>query len=157
MFLDNILITGGCGFLGVSLIKKLLSLGSKNIRLIDNLSVGKKKDLRQVCEFIEIDANNLKGPPNALEFIVGDIRDLDLAMNLLRIKNGISQDQISTLLPESFLRKYEVGVTEGLLLKNKVGTTDRGYQYLDETIKLFFNSYYNEWKNSSGNRFRNYL
>jgi len=25
-----------------------------------------------------------------------------------------------------------------LLLKNKVGATDRGYQYLNETIKLFF-------------------
>ena len=70
--------------------------------------------------------------------VQGDELDLDLAMNLLRIKNGISQDQISTSLPESFLRKYEVGVTEGLLLKNKVGTTERGYQYLNETIKLFF-------------------
>ena len=42
MFLDNILITGGCSFLGVSLIKKLLALQSKNIRLMNNLSVGKK-------------------------------------------------------------------------------------------------------------------
>ena len=63
MFLDNILITGGCGFLGVSLIKKLLALQSKNIRLIDNLSVGKKKHLRQVSEFTEINPNNLKGSP----------------------------------------------------------------------------------------------
>ena len=44
----------------------------------------------------------------------------------------------STLLPESFWKKYEAGVSEGLLLKNKVGATDRGYQYLNETIKLFF-------------------
>ena len=68
----------------------------------------------------------------------GDELDMDLAMNILRIKNGINQDQISTLLPESFWKKYEVGVSEGLLLKNKVGATDRGYQYLNETIKLFF-------------------
>ena len=70
--------------------------------------------------------------------VQGDELDMDLAMNILRIKNGISQDQISTLLPKSFWKKYEVGVSEGLLLKNKVGTTDRGYQYLNETIKLFF-------------------
>ena len=70
--------------------------------------------------------------------VEGDELDMDLAMNLLRIKNGINQDQISTLLPESFWKKYEAGVSEGLLLKNKVGATDRGYQYLNETIKLFF-------------------
>ena len=70
--------------------------------------------------------------------VKGDELDIDLAMNLLRIKSGIKQDQISTLLPESFLKKYEIGVAEGLLLKNKVGTTDRGYQFLNETIKLFF-------------------
>ena len=70
--------------------------------------------------------------------IQGDELDMDLAMNILRIKNGINQDQISTLLPDSFWKKYEVGVSEGLLLKNKVGATDRGYQYLNETIKLFF-------------------
>ena len=84
MFLDNILITGGCGFLGVSLIKKLLALQSKNIRLIDNLSVGKKKHLRQVCEFTEINPNNLKGSPNGLELIVGDIRDQELAMKVAK-------------------------------------------------------------------------
>ena len=84
MFLDNILITGGCGFLGVSLIKKLLALQSKNIRLIDNLSVGKKKHLRQVSEFTEINPNNLKGSPNGLELIVGDIRDQELAMKVAK-------------------------------------------------------------------------
>jgi UDP-glucose 4-epimerase len=84
MFLDNILITGGCGFLGVSLIKKLLALQSKNIRLIDNLSVGKKKHLRQVCEFTEINPNNLKGSPNGLELIVGDIRDQELAIKVAK-------------------------------------------------------------------------
>tara|TARA_X000000950_G_scaffold288073_1_gene403145 strand:+ start:722 stop:1726 length:1005 start_codon:yes stop_codon:yes gene_type:complete len=84
MFLDNILITGGCGFLGVSLIKKLLALQSKNIRLIDNLSVGKKENLRQVCEFREINPNNLKGSPNGLELIVGDIRDQELAIKVAK-------------------------------------------------------------------------
>lgn len=84
MFLDNILITGGCGFLGVSLIKKLLALQSKNIRLIDNLSVGKKKHLRQVCEFTEINPNNLRGSPNGLELIVGDIRDQELAIKVAK-------------------------------------------------------------------------
>ena len=70
--------------------------------------------------------------------IKGDDLDMDLAMNLLRIKGGIKQGQISTLLPESFLKKYELGVAEGLLLKNKVGATKKGYQFLNQTIQLFF-------------------
>ena len=38
------LITGGCGFIGVNLIKKLEKLGQK-LRVVDNLSVGSVDDL----------------------------------------------------------------------------------------------------------------
>ena len=70
--------------------------------------------------------------------IRGDELDLDLAMNLLRIKNGLHPDEISFALPESFLKKYDKGVAEGLLLKNKIGASDKGYRFLNETIQLFF-------------------
>ena len=64
--------------------------------------------------------------------------DMDLAMNLLRIKNGLEKKDLTIYLPESFLEKYQKGVDEGLLLKNKIGTTQRGYKFLNETIQLFF-------------------
>jgi putative oxygen-independent coproporphyrinogen III oxidase len=70
--------------------------------------------------------------------IEGDELDLDLAMNLLRIKNGLHREEINVALPESFLDKYSKGVAEGLLLKNKIGASDKGYQFLNETIQLFF-------------------
>ena len=70
--------------------------------------------------------------------IEGDELDLDLAMNLLRIKNGLQREEINVALPESFLDKYSKGVAEGLLLKNKIGASDKGYQFLNETIQLFF-------------------
>ena len=59
-------------------------------------------------------------------------------MNLLRIKNGLHREEINVALPESFLDKYSKGVAEGLLLKNKIGASDKGYQFLNETIQLFF-------------------
>ena len=34
----NWLITGGCGFIGTSLIKKLINEKNHNIRVIDNLN-----------------------------------------------------------------------------------------------------------------------
>ncbi len=85
------LVTGGCGFIGTSLIKRLVSEGGHHIRILDNLSVGNRSDLAQVCEFQEISAENLSSnlsshtsdltsSPNSLcELIVGDIMDANLA------------------------------------------------------------------------------
>ena len=78
------LITGGCGFLGTSLIKYLKKDESNSIRIIDNLSVGKKADLSKVCEFREIELANLTDNFNDIEFIEGDIRDTKLALDIVR-------------------------------------------------------------------------
>jgi UDP-glucose 4-epimerase len=86
MLINNILITGGCGFLGISLVKKLLKLGTKNIRLIDNLSVGNISNLAQVCKFTEIASINIEGSPNGVELIIGDIQDISLAK---KVSKGI--------------------------------------------------------------------
>ena len=64
--------------------------------------------------------------------------DMDLAMNLLRIKNGLQQQDITIKLPASFLKKYQRGIDEGLLLKDRIGATQKGYRFLNETIQLFF-------------------
>ena len=87
MFLNNVLITGGCGFLGTSLVKKLLNLGVTKIRIIDNLSVGSKSDLFQISKFIEVMPENIKGPPTGLELVVGDIQEINLAM---KVTQGIN-------------------------------------------------------------------
>ena len=63
---------------------------------------------------------------------------MDLAMNLLRIKKGLQHQDLTIDLPTSFLKKYQRGVDEGLLLKDKIGATRKGYQFLNETIQLFF-------------------
>ena len=47
----NWLITGGCGFLGTSLIRRLVSDERNNIRVLDNLSVGSQEDLAIVGSF----------------------------------------------------------------------------------------------------------
>jgi len=48
------LITGGCGFLGTSLIKQIITEGGHKIRVIDNLTVGTRDDLAAVSSFIEL-------------------------------------------------------------------------------------------------------
>ncbi len=76
------LITGGCGFIGTSLVKKLLhQQPDVHIRILDNLSVGTKADLAEVCEFSDIAVDKLDTQPGVF-LITGDIRDEDICMGV---------------------------------------------------------------------------
>jgi UDP-glucose 4-epimerase len=95
------LITGGCGFIGLNLVKNLIEEGGHYIRIVDNLSVGTREDLYQVCNFTEIDpkslnphsfsaASNITKPhalryalsamPGEVDLIVADILDAEFAL-----------------------------------------------------------------------------
>jgi UDP-glucose 4-epimerase len=79
------LITGGCGFIGTSLINTLIKEGGHRIRIVDNLSVGSRNDLAAVADFTEIDANELTAKSEATcQLIVGDILDDSLAIKVTK-------------------------------------------------------------------------
>lgn len=59
----SFLITGGAGFIGSNLVEYLLKYGARKVRVLDNLSTGFYKNLKEF-------ENN-----PAFEFIEGDIRD----------------------------------------------------------------------------------
>ncbi|MFC1816374.1 NAD-dependent epimerase/dehydratase family protein [Thermodesulfobacteriota bacterium] len=83
-------ITGGCGFIGTSFIKRLVAEGVHFIRVLDNLSVGTRENLSRVCNFTELDST-LRSESSALsprpstelsiELVVGDITDYDTCLN----------------------------------------------------------------------------
>jgi len=79
----NWLITGGCGFIGTSLIKTLINENNHNIRVLDNLTTGTRGDLLEVCKYSEISVKNL-GKFNGVELIVGDILDEELAFKVTK-------------------------------------------------------------------------
>ena len=90
----NWLITGGCGFIGLNLIKRLLETPENHIRVIDNLSYGTRKDLEQVCSFTELSASTLSFKDGGhvqpgVYLVQGDIRDAELALRLARGVNVI--------------------------------------------------------------------
>lgn len=70
--LDNeklkILVTGGAGFIGSHLVDALISQGHRVV-VFDNLSSGKRSNLADVA--------------SRVEFVQGDIRDLDLLIKIL--------------------------------------------------------------------------
>ena len=79
---NQILITGGCGFIGVNLIDYLLKHNTElKIRVLDNLSVGSRRNLSQVCVFSENSFLSLPGETsNEVELVFGDIKDRHICL-----------------------------------------------------------------------------
>lgn len=69
------LITGGCGFIGTSLIRALKAQGGHYIRVLDNLSTGTRADLSLVADFSEKSGVDLTEKAGKVELVVGDILD----------------------------------------------------------------------------------
>ncbi|MFC1868086.1 NAD-dependent epimerase/dehydratase family protein [Thermodesulfobacteriota bacterium] len=82
----NLLITGGCGFIGINLIRHILNQDKGyRIKVLDNLSVGTKEGLAQAGEFEETTGADIgETQQNQLELVVGDVRDEAMAKNVCR-------------------------------------------------------------------------
>jgi len=74
------LITGGCGFIGRNLIRRLLKDPEVAIRVVDDLSVGTREDLGRIDRFVEraAAAPAGKAPEARIELMPGDVRDESL-------------------------------------------------------------------------------
>lgn len=77
----SLLITGGCGFIGSSIIGKLLrNYPGINIRVLDNFTSGTPDDLEQITTFKMTSAKECVGN-SGVTLIEADIRDADSAIN----------------------------------------------------------------------------
>jgi len=77
----NWLITGGCGFVGLSLIRFLQKEAGHRVRVLDNLTTGTKEGLADISEFTETKMENLAHFLE-LELVVGDVLCSDLALQV---------------------------------------------------------------------------
>ena len=68
--MTRFLVTGGAGFIGSNLVKRLVEDGHREVRVIDNLSTGKRENLASILERIE--------------FRLGDIREMDFVEKQFR-------------------------------------------------------------------------
>jgi UDP-glucose 4-epimerase len=72
------LVTGGCGFIGLSLIARLLSDRATVVRVIDDLSTGRVENLRRVAEIETVAASALRPPRRRIQLAIGNIIDAEL-------------------------------------------------------------------------------
>jgi UDP-glucose 4-epimerase len=93
----KIVITGGCGFIGVNLIEHLMGRGKVSIRVIDNLVVGSRDDLLSISKFTEIGRGDLtENWMEGVSLVVGDILDGDLAKEVTRGADSVVHLAAST-------------------------------------------------------------
>lgn len=78
------LITGGCGFIGTALVRRLLSEDGHDIRIVDNLSIGGRDDLAMVCSFADQAPEMIDAAPEGVELVVGDILDEALSHKVMK-------------------------------------------------------------------------
>ncbi|MDF1819123.1 MAG: GDP-mannose 4,6-dehydratase [Immundisolibacteraceae bacterium] len=71
------LITGGCGFIGINLVRQLLQLTDHKLLIIDNLSVGSKEALRAVIDFTE---GNTVNDASRCHLLVADVLNAEFAL-----------------------------------------------------------------------------
>ena len=78
----KILITGGCGFIGLNLVEYLLKKTEWNINIIDNLSAGKKENLEKINNFSHKRVQFIEGDMRNKRKIDAIIRDCDNVVHL---------------------------------------------------------------------------
>ena len=87
----NLLITGGCGFIGSNIVEQLITdKNIKLIRIIDNLSTGKKENI----EFLMDKYDNI-------EFVYGDLSNLETCRRAMKGINLICHQAALGSVPRS--------------------------------------------------------
>ena len=99
------LVTGGAGFIGSHLTKKLVEEG-QDVTIIDNLNTGKEKNLESI--------------KNKIDFVKGSILDIELLEKLTKDVDGVYHEAALASVQDSFSKPDEyhdvnVNGTENIL------------------------------------------
>ena len=71
------LVTGGAGFIGSNLVIRLVEEGQQKVRVIDNLSTGKRENLAPVLGKVDFQAGDIRD----LDFVEDQIRDVEIVFH----------------------------------------------------------------------------
>ena len=117
--MKKFLITGGAGFVGSHLAEELVKRGN-SVTILDDLNTGKILNLESIKEKIN--------------FVNGDIRDVDLLKDICKEKDGIFHQAARASVQESFIKSDEY------IDVNVKGTENIFKQAIEYKIKVVFAS-----------------
>jgi UDP-N-acetylglucosamine 4-epimerase len=83
------LVTGGAGFIGSNIVEYLLQHGAGKVRVLDNLSTGKKENIAPFLQH------------SSFEFVQGDIRDADICRAAVHNMQYVSHQAALGSVPRS--------------------------------------------------------
>jgi len=86
---SSFLITGGAGFIGSHIVDYLIKIGAKRVRVLDNLSTGLEKNLKDYFQF------------SNFEFINGDILNIDTCTEACKGIDYVSHQAALGSVPRS--------------------------------------------------------
>ena len=109
--MKKIIVTGGVGFIGTNLIKRLLSEGHEVIS-IDNYSTGKKENEQEGCTYYNLDINNIMLADHIL------FKDIDVIFHIA----ALSRIQPSLIRPQETIEANVNGTLNILELARKNNT-----------------------------------
>lgn len=101
------LITGGCGFIGTNLIKKLLQETRHSVRVYDNLSTSSINDLSEICGISNIQKNIedydqwVPLSADSCQIIIDDIRNKNALLRATKGADVIVHLAANTGVPQS--------------------------------------------------------
>ncbi|MFA6197901.1 MAG: SDR family oxidoreductase [Patescibacteria group bacterium] len=129
------LVTGGAGFIGSHLVKALVERGD-TVRILDNLSTGKRSNLHPEAEFIEADITNLEQIKPAFKEIEGVFHVAALPRVQASIENpiGCNGSNIDGTLNVIWAAK-EAGVKRIVYSASSSAYGDSPVMPLKETMK----------------------
>lgn len=101
------------------------------------ISINKKS--QRFTKFKKVSSYLKDQSPKLCQSIEGSAIDIDIAMNLFRLKNGPDLVKLKSYikLSDDFMQKCKVAQKRGLLLKDSLVPSQRGFNFLNELIGLF--------------------
>ena len=102
--------------------------------------ITKKNSITRMIKLKKVESY-INNPLKITKVIIDDSSyDLDLAMNVLRVKNGSSFKDLEkrgVYIPDTFKEKLFMSYKKGLIEKNLIKATDQGYKFLNDTVNNF--------------------